>query len=221
MGELFWQVLAVTLLTILVLSWRFRPQMPPVTSPKGGDHTDMNEKLYVVPLDEGTRRFSGWLLNELCRRFTLKPQSGIVSRLPDESYNQKQNQYYATTILSKLEMLKGSEYEMIIATTEEDLYIPSKNFVMSQANSASRTSVVSIFRIKPEFYGLPEDENLLKSRLLNLACHEVGHMLGLKNCPNEECQMHHAETLSELDSRPETFCAECVLNLTLPTKVKI
>ncbi|MCP4580181.1 MAG: hypothetical protein GY839_01085 [candidate division Zixibacteria bacterium] len=180
----------------------------------------MNEKLYIIPLDEGTRKFSGWLLNELCKRFTLKPQSGIVSRLPEESFNQKQNQYYATTILSKLELLKGTDFEMILATTEEDLFIPNKNFVMGQANSTSHTSVISTFRIKPEFYGLPEDEVLLKSRLLNLASHEVGHMLGLKNCLNKDCQMYVADTLTELDNRPETFCAECILNLTLPSKVK-
>jgi len=180
----------------------------------------MNEKLYTIPLDEGTRKYGAWLLNELCRRFTLKPQSGIVTRLPDEAFNQKQNQYFASAILSKLELLKGSEYDLVLALTEEDLYIPSKNFVIGQANNASRAAVVSIFRLKPEFYGLPEDDEILKARLLNVSCHEVGHMLGLRNCKNSDCQMYPAETVGDIDSRPEYFCAECVLNLTIPTKVK-
>jgi len=181
----------------------------------------MHEKLYVVPLDEGTRKYMEWLSVQLCRRFYLKPQTGIVARLPEEAFNGKQNQYYATAILSKLEMLKGSEFELILALTEEDMYIPSKNFVMGQANTVSRTAIVSTFRIKPEFYGMPENEELLKARLLNLSAHEVGHMLGLKNCDNRECQMYPAEDLTELDNRSETFCPDCILNLTLPTKVKI
>ena len=221
MEILFWQVLAVALFIILLLNLKFGSRKQSRTGHHGGDKSDMNEKLYVVPLDEGTRKYAGWLLNELCRRFTLKPQSGIVSRLPDEAFNAKQNQYYPTPILSKLEMLKGSEFELILATTEEDLYIPSKNYVMGQANSASRTAIVSTFRIKPEFYGLPENEELLKSRMVNIASHEVGHMLGLKNCKNSDCQMFPVETVSDLDNRPESFCAECVLNLTIPTKVKI
>ncbi|HHI02831.1 MAG TPA: hypothetical protein ENL22_04870 [candidate division Zixibacteria bacterium] len=221
MDILFWQVLAVTLLIILCLSWKFRPDIAVRNQKRSGERPEMHEKLYIVPLDEGTRRFSEWLSAELCRRFYLKPQSGIVARLPEEAFNPKQNQYYATPILSKLELLKGSEFEMILATTEEDLFIPNKNFVMGQANSASRSAIVSIFRIKPEFYGLPEDEKLLKSRLLNIAAHEVGHILGLRDCKNLDCQMMIAETLSELDNRPETFCSECILNLTLPAKVKI
>jgi archaemetzincin len=175
----------------------------------------------MVPLDEGSRKYGEWLLTELCRKFTLKPQSGIVARLPEEAYNVQMNQYYATAILSKLEMLKGSDYEMILAITEEDLFIPSKNFVWGQANSASRTAIISINRVRPEFYGLPEDEDLVKGRILNIASHEIGHMLGLKNCANPECQMNPAENITELDNRSDTFCTDCILNLTLPTKVKI
>jgi archaemetzincin len=221
MSILFWQILAIILLVALIISLKARSELAKEKDRRDEEQSDMNEKLYVVPLDEGTRRYGGWLLNELCKRFTLKPQSGIVSRLPEESFNQKQNQYYANTILSKLEMLKGSDFELILALTEEDLFIPNKNFVMGQANSASRTAIVSTFRIKPEFYGLPEDDNLLKARLLNLASHEVGHMLGLKNCKNENCQMYVADSLVDLDNRPESFCADCILDLTLPTKVNI
>lgn len=181
----------------------------------------MHERLYMVPLDEGSRQYGDWLLNELCRKFTLKPQTGIVARLPEEAFNAQLNQYYATSILSKLEMLKGSDYEMILAITEEDLYIPSENFVWGQANSASRTAIISIHRIKPEFYGLPEDEELVKGRIMNIASHEVGHMLGLKNCKQPDCQMNIAQNISELDNRSDSFCTECILNLTLPTKVKI
>jgi archaemetzincin len=175
----------------------------------------------MVPLDEGSRRFADWLSAELCRRFYLKPQSGIAARMPEEAFNAAQNQYYATPILSKLELLKGSEYELILALTEDDLFVPNKNFIMGQADSTSRTAIVSLFRIKPELYGLPENEELLKNRLLNIAAHEVGHMLGLKDCRNPECQMTPADGLSAIDNRPETFCSECIINLTLPTKVKI
>jgi archaemetzincin len=180
----------------------------------------MYEKIYVVPLDENSRPFAEWLGQSLSRKMGFRLQSGIVSRLPEEAYNAGSNQYYAVPILAKLELLKGAEDEIILAITDEDLFIPNHNFVFGQANSVGKTAIVSILRLKPEYYGLPEDEELLKSRLLASALHELGHLLGLKNCSND-CVMRAIGNVNELDRRPDGFCPNCLLNLTLPTKVKI
>jgi archaemetzincin len=180
----------------------------------------MYEKLYIVPLDENSRPHADWLGQTLARKMGFRLQSGIVSRLPDEAYNANSNQYYAVPILSKLELLKGSEEEIILAVTDEDLFIPSQNFIFGQANSVGRTAIVSILRLKPEYYGLPEDEELVHSRLLAASLHELGHILGLRNCPND-CVMKAITNVNELDRRPDGYCPSCLLNLTLPTKVKI
>jgi archaemetzincin len=180
----------------------------------------MYEKIFVVPLDESSRSHAEWLGQTLSRKMGFRLQSGIVSRLPEEALNAASNQYYAVPILAKLELLKGAEDEIILSVTDEDLYIPNQNFVFGQANSVGRTAIVSIHRLKPEFYGLPEDEELLRSRLLASALHELGHLLGLKNCSND-CVMKAIGNVNELDHRPDGFCPSCLLNLTLPTKVKI
>jgi len=180
----------------------------------------MYEKIYVVPLDENSRGHADWLGQILSKKMNFRLQSGIISRLPEEAHNSKSNQYYAVPILSKLELLKGSEDEIILAVTEEDLYIPSQNFVFGQANSVGRTAIVSFLRLRPEYYGLPEDDNLTKDRLFTVALHQIGHLLGLKNC-TDECVMMAVYTVNELDKRPDGFCYNCLLNLTLPTKVKI
>ncbi len=180
----------------------------------------MYEKIYLVPLDESSRVYSEWLGQTLSKKMNFRLQTGIVSRLPEEAHNTKTNQYYAVPILSKLELLKGSEDEIIMAVTEEDLYLPSQNFVFGQANSVGRTAIVSFLRLKPDYYGLPEDADLTKERLFTVALHQIGHLLGLKNCDNE-CVMMMVSTVNELDKRPEGFCPNCVLNLTIPTKVKI
>jgi archaemetzincin len=194
-------------------------------SPRGGFiqkdwRKNMYEKIYVVPLDENSRHNAEWLGQTLSKKMGFRLQTGIVSRLPDEAYNSGSNQYYAVPILAKLELLKGTEDEIIVALTEEDLYIPSQNFVFGQANSVGRTAIISTLRLKPEYYGLPENEELLRSRLLASALHELGHLLGLKNC-SEDCVMKPISSVNELDRRSDGFCPNCLLNLTLPTKVKI
>lgn len=180
----------------------------------------MYEKIYVIPLDENSRSYSEWLGKTLSKKMGFRLQSGIVSRLPEEAHNTKTNQYYPVPILSKLELLKGSEDEVILSVTEEDLYLPSQNFVFGQANSVGRTAIVSILRLRPEYYGLPEDMKITKDRLFAVALHQIGHVLGLKNCENE-CVMRIAVSVNDVDKRPDGFCPNCLLNLTLPTKVRI
>jgi len=180
----------------------------------------MYEKLYVIPLDESSRTLADWLGQTLARKMGFRLQTGIVSRMPDEAYNANSNQYYAVPILSKLELLKGSEEEIILAITDEDLFIPSQNFVFGQANSVGRTAIVSILRLKPEYYGLPEDEDLTRSRVLAASLHELGHLLGLRNCQND-CVMRPITNVNELDRRPDGYCPSCLMSLTLPAKVKI
>lgn len=180
----------------------------------------MYEKIYVIPLDENSRSYSEWLGKTLSKKMGFRLQSGIVSRLPEEARNAKTNQYYPVPILSKLELLKGSEDEVILSVTEEDLYLPSQNFVFGQANSVGRTAIVSILRLRPEYYGLPEDMKITKDRLFAVALHQIGHVLGLKNCENE-CVMRIAVSVNDVDKRPDGFCPNCLLNLTLPTKVRI
>ena len=180
----------------------------------------MYEKIYVIPLDENSRALAEWLGQTLSKKMGFRLQSGIVSRLPEETHNPRTNQYYPVPILSKLEMLKGSEDEIILAMTEEDLYLPNRSFVFGQSNSAGRTAIVSLHRMKPEYYGLPEDIDLIKERLFSVALHQIGHVLGLKNCVNE-CVMRAASSVNDVDKRPSGFCPDCLLNLTLPTKVRI
>ncbi len=180
----------------------------------------MYEKIYLVPLDENSRGYADWLGQTLSKKMGFRLQSPLSSRLPEEAYNAKSNQYYAVPILSKLELLKGSEEELIMAVTEEDLYLPNQNFIFGQANSVGRTAIVSFLRLKPEYYGLPEDPRLIKSRLFTVALHQIGHMMGLKNCDND-CVMQVASSVNEVDKRPDGFCPNCLLNLTLPTKVRI
>ena len=180
----------------------------------------MYEKIYVVPLDENSRAYAEWLGQTLSKKMGFRLQSGIVSRMPDEAHNPNTNQYYAVPILSKLELLKGSEDEVILAVTEEDLYLPNHSFIFGQANSVGRTAIVSVLRLKPEQYGLPEDIELVKSRIFGVALHQIGHILGLKNCEND-CVMKPVTNVNEADKRPEGYCPNCLLNLTLPTKVRI
>jgi archaemetzincin len=47
-------------------------------------------------------------------------------------------------------------------------------------------------------------------RLSRIACHEVGHVLGLKHCPTKQCLMNDAnESIKTIDNSTGDLCAKC------------
>jgi archaemetzincin len=68
---------------------------------------------------------------------------------------------------------------------------------------------VALPRLRPSFYGLPEDVDLFRQRALKEAVHELGHTWGLSHCSNVDCVMHFSNTLSETDAKAATFCERC------------
>lgn len=54
----------------------------------------------------------------------------------------------------------------------------------------------------------------MRSRLRKIACHELGHNLGLPHCPDPNCFMRDAlERMSTIDSAQESLCPNCQLKI--------
>lgn len=135
-------------------------------------------------------------------------------KMPQEAHNVIRNQYYATVILSKLERAKANTREQVIAVCEEDLYLPEENFVLGHADILSGTAVVSLFQIRQEFYGLPEDDSKIYPRLYKEAVHQVAHLFNLSECRNPKCINYFSQVMLDIDSKSEKFCDICRRKLT-------
>jgi len=103
----------------------------------------------------------------------------------------------------------GLESERVLGVTTMDIYAPTLNFIFGEADSESGVAVISIHRLRQEFYGLPPDEELLKERALKEALHELGHTWGLSHCPDPRCVMFFSTSLSDTDRKAAAFCGRC------------
>jgi len=130
-------------------------------------------------------------------------------KLPVEAHNVIRNQYYAQVVLSKLERTKANNREKVIAVCEEDLYLPDDTYVLGHSDSLSGTAVVSLFYIRLEFYGLPEDESKIYPRLFKEAVHRVAHLYQLPECRNPKCVNYYSQVMLDIDSKGEKFCDVC------------
>jgi len=172
----------------------------------------MYDKLGLIQIGPTTDYSLNTLKDQVSRRFpryqveTLEPIGE-----PAEAYDSFRDQYHSTRILVALdELIQSTHVELMLGVTPLDLYVPSMNFVFGEARCPGRVAVISTARLKPIH---PNDLNLLGNRVAKEAVHEIGHMLGLKHCPDSLCVMHFSERLSDTDRKQEDFCAECNHNL--------
>jgi len=93
--------------------------------------------------------------------------------------------------------------------TEVDLFIPILTFVFGEAQLGDTGALVSTHRLRPEFYGMPNDPELLRVRLLKEALHELGHTLGLQHCPDYLCVMSASHSVERIDLKRAGFCKAC------------
>ena len=126
------------------------------------------------------------------------------------AFNAQRSQYLGRVFLPTLSALRERLGAVaILGITELDLYEEGLNFVFGLANPSLRSAIVSVHRLRNEFYGLKSDEGLLLERAVKEAMHELGHVFGLKHCPNPRCVMHFSNSLFDTDAKGPLYCQRC------------
>jgi archaemetzincin len=125
------------------------------------------------------------------------------------AYNRARGQYHSTEILKRLVQDPHTESWRILGVTDLDLYIPILTFVFGEAQLSAAAALVSTHRLRPEFYGMPQDPGLLQERLLKEALHELGHTFGLRHCSDYLCVMSSSHSAERIDLKQAEFCTAC------------
>ncbi len=119
----------------------------------------------------------------------------------------------ADALLALLEAGAGAEREVTVAVVAKDLAIPIFTFVFGRARQGGRAALVSLARLDPAFYGMPEDREILTHRTLVEVVHELGHIALLDHCPDAACVMSFAGSVERVDVRGSDFCGTCAVRL--------
>lgn len=165
--------------------------------------------LRIVPVGESVPVA---LLDELAAALALRLQVGchVETRSLEAAFawEQKRNQYWSTALLKGL--VDGTPDDVrVLGITEHDLYVPVLTFVFGEAQVGGRAALVSLHRLRNEFYGLPESPEMLLDRAVKEALHELGHTFGLRHCGDWRCVMSSSHAVERLDVKGAEFCAAC------------
>jgi archaemetzincin len=132
--------------------------------------------------------------------------------LPEEAYSKTRQQYRSDIILGAIhKFAETQDLDRVLGIVDVDLFVPRLNFVFGEAEYSGKTSVISLWRLRPEFYGKASDNQILVERSTKEAVHELGHTLGLKHCSNPFCVMYFSNSIFETDRKQSLFCNKCYL----------
>ena len=168
-----------------------------------------NDTICLATVGEVDKVILSFLQSELEKVFEREVK--LVDNLehPDYAYNPKREQYHSSEILEKMKKKKFEGCDRILGIGDVDMYVPSLNFVFGEADFYDRVAVISLIRLRQQYYGQPEDKKLFQERALKEAVHELGHTYGLRHCPDPKCVMHFSNSLKDTDIKSHNFCPEC------------
>jgi archaemetzincin len=148
----------------------------------------------------------------------LAPALGVACSIQSDSldvafaFDPLRGQYHSTEILRRLMKLPAVETWRLLGVTEADLFIPVLTYVFGEAQlgpSSAASALVSMHRLRQEFYGMPPCPELLSERLLKESLHELGHTVGLRHCPDYRCVMSPSHSVEATDLKLAHFCPLC------------
>ena len=146
----------------------------------------------------------------------LKDEVEIMNFL----YNPKSKQYEASNILDFLKKdVADKNHFRTLGIINADIYSQKYDFIFGLARypktdflKNNGVAIISIARLKEDFYRRPEDKPKLFLRTLKEAIHELGHTFNLKHCKNN-CVMRLSDHLADTDEKPPEYCEKCVKEL--------
>jgi archaemetzincin len=128
---------------------------------------------------------------------------------PAPAYHPERQQYHSSQLLERMQPLAGPGDWRLLGIADLDLYIPILKYVFGEAQMGGPCALVSMFRLRQEFYGLSRDYALLIERLLKECIHELGHTLDLHHCQDYRCVMASSHAVEWIDLRASTLCRSC------------
>ncbi len=168
-----------------------------------------NQILSIVPFGAIDKEILNSLQTELTQILGFVTRILREEPVPGFAFDPKRNQYHSTKILERLKKIKRSD-ERILGIANVDLYVPGLNFVFGEADTVSEVCIISLIRLRQEYYSLPKNEKLFLERVLKEAIHEIGHTYRLGHCEDPKCIMHFSNSIRDTDVKGPLFCRKCM-----------
>jgi archaemetzincin len=167
------------------------------------------QRVLIIPFGEIDREVLDVIASRLREAFGCDTVIHPAVPVPSQAYNPARQQYRSTEVLRLLKKSTSGGRERVLGIIDLDLYVPDLNFVFGEADVTAGVTVISLTRLRQEFYGRRPYRAIFLLRAAKEAMHELGHTIGFGHCPDPRCIMHFSNSLDDTDRKGPGFCSRC------------
>jgi archaemetzincin len=166
------------------------------------------QKISLSAIGQIDASIPNFLKVELENLFVPEIELGQNIEIPLASFNPNRDQYNSTMIMDELKKIPG-DYQKLLGIIDVDLYVEGYNFIFGESTISGKTAIISLFRMRQEFYDLKKNKKKFYERTLKEAIHELGHAYGVLHCKNPTCIMTFSNSIKDTDRKGKSFCNHC------------
>ena len=136
-----------------------------------------------------------------------------VLSVPQSAFDRKRSQYSSALMLNEVRLYgaKQKGFHRILGIVDVDIYAFGLNYVFGEAYTPGAAALVSLWRLKPEFYKDKPNISIFDERVRKEAIHELGHSLSIKHCHRSLCVMHFSNSIFDTDRKQNLLCDDCYM----------
>ena len=163
----------------------------------------------IIPIGEVSVPILRYIAEVIEQRFNITARIELNYKIPDGMPDPVYSRINSSKVLSCITDNIGENIYKVLTVTEFDLYSPIFSRFFGEAQLQGKCAIVSICRLRQEYYNLRSDEKIFLARCKKVVIHEMAHMFGLRHCNDSNCVMYSSNSIADTDIKSDLLCPSC------------
>jgi archaemetzincin len=177
---------------------------------QGHGRNRFRHTLHLVPLGTGvpvSEELVETVREHTALYFGVNTEVLQQTQVPARFFDPQRQRYDADALARELSRGVPRSSLGVLGLLGADLHGLGLDYVFGLGLLRDRAGVFSTFRYRTD------DSRRMIQRVLKVASHEIGHLLGLKHCVFYRCLMNGSNSVEEMDQQPLHVCPVCQAKL--------